>query len=247
MGDALGHLVGARRVEAVWAILIGELARYGFDRLIYGFTRFRTGNGLGHRDDMLVLTNHKNEYVQGFFGEEMFLNAPMTQWAVANEGAKSWSYLESIRDRMTPAQRAIVEFNRKHDVVAGYTISFADGSERQKGAIALTGKSGLSQDDVDAIWSRDGERINLLCQVAHLRIITLPLPSDLRRLSRRQRQVLEWVGDGKTMQDIATILELKPATVEKHLRNAREVLNVDTTAQAVMKASLQRQIFVTDL
>ena len=113
MGDALGHLVGARRVEAVWAILIDELARYGFDRLIYGFTRFRTGNGLGHRDDMLVLTNHKNEYVQGFFGEEMFLNAPMTQWAVANEGAKSWSYLESIRDRMTPAQRAIVARRRE--------------------------------------------------------------------------------------------------------------------------------------
>ena len=31
--------------------------------------------------------------------------------------------------------------------------------------------------------------------------------------------------------------------VEKHLRLAREALDVETTAQAVLKASLQRQIF----
>ncbi len=247
MDRALERLVSARTVDAAWDHLTRELAEFGFDRLIYGFTRFRTGNGLGHRDDMLVLTSHEADYIREFFGREMYLDAPMTAWAVANAGAMSWSHLDRIKGDLTAAQKAVLDFNRMHGVVAGYTISFADGSERQKGAIALTGKSGLTQEEVDGIWARDGETIDLLCQVAHLRIITLPFPSDLRRLSKRQRQVLEWVGDGKTMQDIAMILDLKPATVEKHLRNARQVLNVDTTAQAVMKASLQRQIFVTDL
>jgi LuxR family transcriptional regulator len=48
------------------------------------------------------------------------------------------------------------------------------------------------------------------------------------------------------MQDIATIMGLTPATVEKHLRLAREALNVDTTAQAVLKAALQNQMFISD-
>ena len=65
-------------------------------------------------------------------------------------------------------------------------------------------------------------------------------------LTNRQREVLEWVGDGKTTQDIATIMDLTPATVEKHLRLARESLDVETTAQAVLKASFQNQIFLLE-
>ena len=76
---------------------------------------------------------------------------------------------------------------------------------------------------------------------------SLPFPEALRRLSKRQREVLEWVSDGKTTRDTATILGLTAATVEKHLRKAREALRVETTAQAVMKASLQRQLFVLEV
>ena len=77
----------------------------------------------------------------------------------------------------------------------------------------------------------------------HLKVISLPYNNLRCKLTRRQRQVLEWVGDGKTMQDIATIMGLTSATVEKHLRLARAALDVDTTAQAVLKASFQNQIF----
>ena len=55
-----------------------------------------------------------------------------------------------------------------------------------------------------------------------------------------------WVGDGKTTQDIALLMGLTPATVEKHLRLARDNLNVETTAQAVLKAALQNQMFVIE-
>jgi hypothetical protein len=42
------------------------------------------------------------------------------------------------------------------------------------------------------------------------------------------------------------IMGLTSATVEKHLRLAREALAVDTTAQAVLKASFSNQMFVLD-
>ena len=77
--------------------------------------------------------------------------------------------------------------------------------------------------------------------VAHLKIITMPMPQ--RILTSRQREVLEWIGDGKTVADTAQILGLNKATVEKHLRLARESLGVDTTAQAVLKASFHNQMF----
>ena len=58
--------------------------------------------------------------------------------------------------------------------------------------------------------------------------------------------MLEWVGDGKTTQDIAILLGLTAATVEKHLRLAREALDVETTAQAVLKAAFYNQMFVIE-
>lgn len=246
MTEALVRIVEARKVETVWETVVAEMNRWGFDRLIYGFTRFRTGRSLGDRDDMLVLTSHCDDYLRGFFDEEMYLDAPMTEWAAENVGAMSWAHVGRIASNMGPRQQRVREFNIQHDVVAGYTISFPDSSSRQKGAIALTARRGLTQDDIDEVWKAHGKDISLIAHVAHLKIISLPFPDASRRLSRRQREVLEWVGDGKTAHDIATIMGLTSATVEKHLRKAREVLRVDTTAQAVLKASLQRQIFVLE-
>ena len=82
--------------------------------------------------------------------------------------------------------------------------------------------------------------------MAHLKIVTLPHHRGGRSLTKRQREALEWVGDGKTTQDIALLMGLTSATVEKHLRLAREVLSVETTAQAVLKASFQNQMFIVD-
>jgi LuxR family transcriptional regulator, quorum-sensing system regulator SdiA len=85
----------------------------------------------------------------------------------------------------------------------------------------------------------------MLNNVFHLKATSLPY-TGVNPLTARQREVLEWVGDGKTMLDIAAILGVAPATVEKHLRLAREALGVETTAQAVLKASYKNQIFITD-
>lgn len=65
-------------------------------------------------------------------------------------------------------------------------------------------------------------------------------------MTKRQREALEWVGDGKTMQDTAMLMGLTVATVEKHLLLARDTLAVDTTAQAVFKASFSNQMFVLE-
>ena len=93
---------------------------------------------------------------------------------------------------------------------------------------------------------RHGEEIIVANNVMHLKLLTLPY-SGQRHLTKRQREVLQWVGDGKTTQDIALLLELTPATIEKHLRLAREALEVETTAQAVLKAAFYNQMFVLDM
>jgi LuxR family transcriptional regulator len=147
---------------------------------------------------------------------------------------------------LTADEKRVVEFNVANDVAAGYSVSFRSVSRRAKGAIALTAEKGMTQAEIDKVWDSHGDALILMNNIVHLKITSLPYTLPNQKLTKRQREALEWVGDGKTMADIAEIMGLTQATIEKHLRLAREALNVETTAQAVLKASFQNQIFVVD-
>ncbi|HYF58893.1 MAG TPA: LuxR C-terminal-related transcriptional regulator [Burkholderiaceae bacterium] len=55
-------------------------------------------------------------------------------------------------------------------------------------------------------------------------------------LTRREREVVGWVGAGKTNRDIAAILGTSPRTVEKHLEHVYVKLGVETRTAAVLRA-----------
>lgn len=237
-------LANVQSVEDLWSMHTEKMAEYGFDRLIYGFTRYRSGGSLGDPQDWVLLTNQSPDYMKVFIDEGLYFHAPMLHWALENDGACSWRWM-AVPGNLTPQERRVAEFNRSMGVQAGYTISFRSVSVRSKGAIALTARPGLSQDEVEEIWDRHGDEILVMNNMVHLKLLTLPTQGQ-RSLTKRQREVLQWVGDGKTTQDIALLLGLTSATVEKHLRLAREALDVETTAQAVLKAAFYNQMFVLD-
>jgi LuxR family transcriptional regulator len=246
--EYLHFVSNAKSLEELWPVHAEQMAGFGFDRLIYGYTQFRTSTSLGDPDDFIILSNHCAEYLDGFLHKGLYFHAPMLHWALENEGAASWRVLaEKINTgTLTPEELKVMEFNLRMKVTAGYTISFKSVSARSKGAISLAARVGMFQDQVDEIWAEHGEDILLMNNVAHMKILSLPYNPPNRGLTKRQREALEWVGDGKTMQDIALLMGLTTATVEKHLRLAREALAVETTAQAVLKASLHNQMFVLE-
>lgn len=249
MLEHLETLFSADDIGEIWSLHCERMSRFGFDRLLYGFTRFLAPHFEGSFDDTLILSNHVPEYLDVFLGEKLYVEAPMVKWAADSVGAQSWKDVQEYYagERMTPGVQRVFELNRRFGVLAGYSISFSDHSSRAKGAIGLCARVGLSQEDVETIWAQHGRMIWVLNCAFHLKISSLPFPTARRALTPRQREVLEWVGDGKTIADIAQIMGLTCATVEKHLRLARDVLEVETTAQAVLKATLQKQLFVTAL
>ncbi len=245
--DTLAYLdsvANASDLAEVWNMLCDKLARFGFDRLIYGYNRFGTETSFGPWQDALILSNLEESYLKTFIEGEYYLHAPLTQWAIHNTGARSWDYLDEAYKALDPCQRKVVDWNMANGLTAGYSISFPHASPRTRAALSMGARAGLSQQAVNAIWARHGQEIQVIANMTHLKIISLPNLNERARLSRRQQEVLNWVAEGKTNQDIATILGVTPATVEKHLRLVREKLNVDTTAQAVLKAAFWNQVFV---
>lgn len=51
-------------------------------------------------------------------------------------------------------------------------------------------------------------------------------------LTRREDEILFWVSCGKSNRDIATILEISPATVSKHLEHIYPKLGVENRTAA---------------
>lgn len=245
MRDYFHRIARSTTIDTLWQAHVTQMRNFGFDRLIYGFTRYMSPSSMGDPADFVILSNHDRAYLDKFFTGGLYQHAPMVRWALYNEGACSWSTVYQTPPQ-NEAEKRVMEFNLDMGVTAGYTLSFKTTSARSKGAIALTAKRGTSQEDVDALWALHGADIQLMNEMAHLKIMSLPHHNPARSLTRRQREALEWVGDGKTTRDIALLMGLTPATVEKHLRLAREALSVETTAQAVLKAAFSNQIFMVE-
>jgi LuxR family transcriptional regulator len=239
----------ATTVEELWAIYTDTMRAHGFDRIIYGRTRFRNGYNLGDPSDYLVLSNQDPAYLEYFVDQKRFADSPMFRWSFDHVGCASWSLAaeRAARGELTAKEIEVVEGNQQFGVVAGYTISFPSHlSYRTKASASLTAAPGITQAEVDEIWAKCGAELEVLSYVFDLKIASLPHFTHQISLTKRQREVLEWIADGKTVQDTAVILNLTPATVEKHLRLAREALHVETTAQAVLKAAFMNQIFMVE-
>lgn len=245
MLDTLEQLLRTRTLQQIWQVFCNRMEQYGFDRQIYGFTRFATENTVGELIDALFLTTHNPSYFKQFIEERMFLHAPLTRWARENEsGHCSWGTLWTRPEDLTDQERQVIAFNRTMGVTAGYTVAVFTPSARSHALFALTGAPEYTQEDLDRIWARHGREIEVLCNVVHLKIASMPIETSRPRLTERQLEALEWVSEGKSNQDVATIMGVSVPTIEKHLRLAREKLGVDTTPQAIAKVMFLNQIHV---
>jgi DNA-binding CsgD family transcriptional regulator len=244
----LSRIAASKRIDDVWALSVGYFRTLGFSRVNYGYTRFRHDRSIGDPDDAIFLSTADADYVRLYFRGGFFARTPVYRWAATNEGACTWAWVQKAYDegRLSPEEAEAVRQNAAMGVAAGVAISFPESSTRAKGAVGLIADKDLSHADVDMIFSRHEHELMAVANMMHLKIIQLPGGSSRRALTGRQREVLEWVADGKTMQDIACIMGVSPAMVEKHLRLAREALDVDTTAQAVAKAAMMNLIFQRD-
>jgi len=92
----------------------------------------------------------------------------------------------------------------------------------------------------------DGHRYRLKLLVPHMHATLLRILHNIkadapalrtsRSLTPREREVLTWVGDGKTSAEIALILGLSRSTVRNQIQNTLVKLRVNTRSQAVAKA-----------
>ena len=241
----LTRIAEARSAEAVWQLATGHFAGLGFSRVVYGLSRGQRENTRPDPANRLFLSTLGPDYQRFYLDSGFFARTALYRWAERNEGACTWSWLPDAiaKGQLLPEEVEAVRLNREMGIVAGITVAFPRLHARTRAALGLIADIGLGHDQVDAIWAGRRDEILAVAHVLHLSVLQHPASSTLHRLTKRQREALEWVADGKTTQDAALLMGVSPAMVEKHLRLAREARAVETTAQAVAKGALLNMIF----
>jgi LuxR family transcriptional regulator len=241
----LNQIAAAQRIDDAWELATSYFRQLGFARVNYGFTRFKHLKTIGDPEDALFLSTCDADYVKRYFQGGFYAKTPVFRWAEHNSGICTWAWVKEAFDagRLAPDEAEAVRQNAAMGIVAGISVSYPEVLSRSKGALGLIADPEVSTADVEAIYAERREEILAVANMLHLTIVHLPQLSRHRALSPRQREALEWVADGKTTQDVALLMGVSPAMVEKHLRLAREALAVETTAQAVAKGALLNMIF----
>ncbi len=242
-------IIEAQSIEDAWAQATGYFAGLGFARANYGFTRFRHDKTIGDPEDALFLTTLGGDYAQRYFSGSFYARPPVFRWAEQNVGACTWAWVHDTMaaGHLTAEEEAAVRQNASIGIVAGISVSFPPANSRTKGALGLIVDVSLDHTDVDCIFAGQRDAILAVAHCANLKIISLPQATRRRALTIRQREALVWVADGKTMQDVALLMGVTPAMVEKHLRLARTALDVETTALAVAKGAMLNMLFLPAL
>ena len=235
---AISEILDSNDIDTAWGKFCDALEDYGFDKILYGGTRIPTRGIIGDVKDALILYRGSQDYADAYLGEELYLHSPTYEWAENNTGFASWpDAMAQFTGMPTPQLMRIAQLNAEVGALSGFVGSLKGVVPGMRGVIGISPAGAVQQREADEMWARDGKDIEMLSQLVHVRIASLPQTGQRRPLTSRQREALQWCAQGKTMQDVATIMGLSIGTVEKHLRMARDSLDAQTTAHAVQKAT----------
>lgn len=246
-GEVLAYvarIAKADTLQEAWRLICELLGRWGFDQVNYGLTRFRVGDNFGAPEDFLYLTSLPPERARAYFDSGFFAKTPIFRWLSENVGPVSWGWAHEARaaGQLSPEEAEAQDQLDAWGGWVGYSIAFPESSRREKGAMGLHARAGMTQAELDAFWRVQGEAVEAACLAAHMKLSQMPVPGV--KLTPRQSEILEWIADGKSLQDVCVLTGLSLSAVDKHLRKLRDSLGVETTAQAVAKVSFLNQIFV---
>lgn len=119
----------------------------------------------------------------------------------------------------------------------GYVLKTAPGEE----LIAAISEASKGRTYLTPLIAKD--LISVLMEAKN------PEQPDAReaRITPRQREVLQLIAEGRTMKEIASILDISPRTAESHKYEMMDVLGVSTTAELIQYAIRLKLVCINEV
>lgn len=234
------ELLAAGTLSDIRGVFMAATAKCGFENTFYAARFMLTVPASLLREPPVVLTNAPAAVLEEVRNLRGLENDGWVRWILENDGDISAAELQA------QWHSASLEIAGRHGLGAVHILSLRERVLHSAGAVLLNPHAGADDEVLAQRWRQSGRDLRILSWIMHMRVATMPRKQFMTTLTPRQREVLGWRSAGKTVDEIAIILGITPATVEKHLRLARESLGVETTPQAVLKAHVTHQLHHPD-
>lgn len=225
--DLLSCFAGAQTAQDIFHVLESAAGELGFEHCAYGL---RTPLPLSN--PRVIIHNNYPERWKAQYLERGYLASDPT----VRHAAKTCVPLAWTADAGDAADQPFWSEARAHGLRHGWCQSTTDACGVAGMLTLARGCEPLTTAELDANelkmrWLINAVHLNMT-RVHEAQINFTP---DVR-LSRREVEVLQWTGDGKTSSEIAEILTLSVDTVNYHITKAVNKLHCANKTAAVVRA-----------
>lgn len=182
------------------------------------------------RPKLSLQSSYPPKWLEWYSTENYFAIDPVLKQSNFMRGEIIWS------DTLFAESRELWDAARDHGLATGRTHCFMAAN---RAAVFLSLSRSTVRED---ILSEDelGLRLNFLAELSMATLNRLGDPSVETmpmKLSKREREILQWTGEGKTSAEIAIILSISENTVNFHQKNMQKKFNAPNKTQIACYAA----------
>ena len=207
--------------------------RLGFHSFVYALrvpTNFTNAQ-------VLMLDGYPEGWVKRYFEAEHFNADPVMAWCTQQIVPIRWSDL--VLEPGSHAEQVMREA-AEYGLRDGVTMPL-HSPQGELGILSLS--LDAPAESARPITERALPYVHLLASHLHQAVRRVSGLHDMQPgLTVREDECLRWTADGKTSQEIAQLLGISASTVNFHINNAMQKLDVVNRQQGVAKAALRRMI-----
>ncbi|WJR75509.1 autoinducer binding domain-containing protein [Bradyrhizobium sp. NP1] len=185
----------------------------------------------------VLISSYPKSWTSRYFQLEYQQLDPVVRRARLEHTLFSWGG-EASAPAGNREQRRFFDEASTFGIRSGITVPIRGGFGRTAAFTLATGDREVHPERLVADWKDVAQLIGLYFHT-HV-AVRLDLPPTAQpvgsELTQRERQCLAWTARGKTVADIAVLVEIAPRTVVFHLENARRKLGAASIAQCVAEA-----------
>jgi len=220
--------------------------QYALERL--GFRYFACGFHVDplHPRDAIMMLNYPRAWVAAYSEQQLHRIDPVFVRAGRTALPFFWDSRE-FRIGVRPCQRKMLAEARHFGIAHGYTVPI----HSPRSPLPLRASCSIIPDDARSIHRHSYFAVQLMAghlfeSAARLGNVHRP-PVEMPHLSRRERECLELVGQGKSDWEISRILGISAHTVHTYVASAMRRFKVSTRQQALVCALAWHQISFGDV
>jgi DNA-binding CsgD family transcriptional regulator len=217
--------------KEVFALFQSALRDLGYDSIVYSLLTDHPS--IGRKAGHGVMGNYPTDWMDYYMAKGYFAKDPIPKHAFTTAAAYTWDHVVETC-AISTRQRRLMDEAQEAKLLSGAAVAIY-GPNFEVAGVGLASSAGGVKPSADML-----SFIRALSHQFHFAYSQFDLPRALPAkqvyLTPREREILCYSAEGKSIPDMAAILSLSYHTVNFHLKNIYAKLDVSTRQTAVVKA-----------